>query len=247
MRSGGRQTPEHEAESSQCTPRIRWFPAAIHSLCSIYGICQSKRRCAPPPSAGATLGKCAAGQDGESNPSSIRRSHGPTAPTGRHRRHQPRSAPTTGNLPASLLHDRPGAIPVLDISRVHRHRQQQSQGVYYAICRFRPGDLLAGIVASEPPFSVVFTLWLSMMAAPSTSSGGRGVSALGLPHHGTQRLMDPFPGSILRPAAEVLVQGLPGRQIVRNHPPGTAGAQQVQNAVDYLPQVHGPGPSSGLG
>ena len=34
---------------------------------------------------------------------------------------------------------------------------------------------------------------------------------------------------------------------MRDHPPRTAGAQDVQNAVDHLPQIHGPGPSSRLG
>jgi hypothetical protein len=31
-------------------------------------------------------------------------------------------------------------------------------------------DLLAGIVTAQPPFSVVFTLWLSMMVADGCAS-----------------------------------------------------------------------------
>ena len=64
-------------------------------------------------------------------------------------------------------------------------------------------DLLAGIVAPRSPFSVVFTDWLSIIAAPSRRGG---------------RL--PAPTRSARAANH------------RRHPPGTARSQYVQNAVD---------------
>ena len=60
--------------------------------------------------------------------------------------------------------DQLGTIPVLDVGRVDHHRQQQSHGIYDDM-PLPSGDPLARIVAARPPFSVVLTLWLSMMAA----------------------------------------------------------------------------------
>lgn len=42
--------------------------------------------------------------------------------------------------------------------------QDQPHGVDNDVA-FPPVDLLAGIVTAKPPFSLVLTLWLSMMAA----------------------------------------------------------------------------------
>ena len=73
---------------------------------------------------------------------------------------------------------------------------------------------------------------------------GNGTSACGLPDHGPQCLVDSFPSPIPGPLAEVFVQRLPMRQVVGDHPPRATGAQQVQDTVDHLPQIHRAGPSS---
>jgi hypothetical protein len=44
------------------------------------------------------------------------------------------------------------------------YSQQQSQGIHHNMA-LAPRYLLAGVVAAWPPFSVVFTDWLSMIAA----------------------------------------------------------------------------------
>ena len=49
---------------SYALEQLRWFPAAIRNLCSISGTGPARRRCAPPPSVGATLGRCAGGVGG---------------------------------------------------------------------------------------------------------------------------------------------------------------------------------------
>jgi len=62
-----------------------------------------------------------------------------------------------------------GSRAVLDAGRVDHHHEQQAQRVY----RARPlasFDLLACVIATDPPFSVVLTLWLSMIAALGLSS-----------------------------------------------------------------------------
>ena len=81
-----------------------------------------------------------------------------------------------------FIDDQPRPISVLDIGRMHHHRQQQAHGIYDDVS-LSTVDLLTNIIATRPPFSVVFTLWLSMIAAlgvgflPSASrTQGRSVS-----------------------------------------------------------------------
>ena len=81
-----------------------------------------------------------------------------------------------------FIDDQPRPISVLHIGRMHHHRQQQSQGIYDDVS-LSTIDLFTSVIATRPPFSVVFTLWLSMIAAlgvgflPSASrTQGRSVS-----------------------------------------------------------------------
>ena len=74
------------------------------------------------------------------------------------------------------------AISVLSVSGMHRHLQQQPCGIHYDVL-LSTFDLLARVITARPPFSVVFTDWLSMIAAlgvgflPSVSrTSGRRVS-----------------------------------------------------------------------
>ena len=140
-----------------------------------------------------------------------------------------------GKPASQLADDQPGpsllSLPKgLDISRVYGRGQQQSHSVYDDM-PLSSEDLLAGIVAPRPPFSMVLTLWLPVMAAPSTSSGGFRVPALSLPNLGAQGLMEPLPGAVPGPVAEVFVRSLPRRKVVGQRPPRAAGAQQVQDGV----------------
>ena len=63
-----------------------------------------------------------------------------------------------------LMYDQLCAISVLDVSRVNHDGQQQSYGVHDDVT-LATHHLLTSIIATRPPFSVVFTDWLSMMAA----------------------------------------------------------------------------------
>ena len=62
-----------------------------------------------------------------------------------------------------------GAVPVLDVGRVYHYGQEQAGGIHYDVA-FASRYLLASVVAPRPPFSVVFTDWLSMMAALGVAS-----------------------------------------------------------------------------
>ena len=68
-----------------------------------------------------------------------------------------------------LRYQQTGAIAILDIGGMDPQRPDQPQGVYDDMS-FAARHFLAGIVASKPPFSVVLTLWLSMMAALGVGS-----------------------------------------------------------------------------
>jgi hypothetical protein len=67
----------------------------------------------------------------------------------------------------AFVQDQAHAIAILDIGAVNGAVQHQAKRVYENVALLAL-DLLSGIVAMRivrPPFSALFTLWLSMMAA----------------------------------------------------------------------------------
>ena len=74
-----------------------------------------------------------------------------------------------GKSPNKLGQHKLCSITVLDVCGVDHHCHQQTYGVNYDVA-LTPIDLLACIVATRPPFSVVFTDWLSMIAALGVGS-----------------------------------------------------------------------------
>src|SRR3954469_24317940 len=78
-----------------------------------------------------------------------------------------------GEQPPRRAQQRDGAVPVLDVGRLDRGAQQQAQRVDQDLPLLAL-DLLARIVArrvdARPPFSALFTLWLSMIAAVGLAS-----------------------------------------------------------------------------
>ena len=62
-----------------------------------------------------------------------------------------------------------GAIAVLDVGRMNRDRQEKSKRVDRDMA-LAPLHLLAGVGPADPPFSVAFTLRLSMIAAAGLAS-----------------------------------------------------------------------------
>jgi len=61
-----------------------------------------------------------------------------------------------------------GPVTILNRRRMHHHRQQQPQRIYQEMT-LATVDFLAGVVPMYPPFSVVFTDWLSTI--PAVGSG----------------------------------------------------------------------------
>ena len=63
----------------------------------------------------------------------------------------------------------PGSVPVLDTGSMHHHREEQSRGVHYDVA-LASRHFFACVIAARPPFSVVFTDWLSMIAPLGVAS-----------------------------------------------------------------------------
>ena len=143
--------------------------------------------------------------------------------------------PHSGESPSQFIDDQLGSISILNIGRMHHHRKQQPHGIYNDVS-LSTVDLLASVIATRPPFSVVFTDWLSMMAA-------LGVGLPPLPNFGPQG-MDSFVLSRLH--SENTTTQYPKWEVMWHGSPRAAVAQNVQNAVDDLPQVYDAWPSPGL-
>jgi hypothetical protein len=69
-----------------------------------------------------------------------------------------------GELSDRLGQHQLGPVAVLDVGGVDDDGQEQAHRVYDDV-PLASLDLLAGVVAARPPFSAVFTDWLSMIAA----------------------------------------------------------------------------------
>jgi len=57
-----------------------------------------------------------------------------------------------------------GPIAVLDPSRMHHHHQKETEHIHDDVA-LAPPRALPPVIAADPPFSVVFTVWLSMIPA----------------------------------------------------------------------------------
>ena len=103
----------------------------------------------------------------------------------------------TGEAAQESLQHQLCPIPVLDIGGVHRHSQQQTLGhpPRYVVC----GHFLASVVTPRPPFSVVFTDWLSITGCrfPARCLTTR------------TRIMNLLPGLLPAPNPEIMVGLLP--------------------------------------
>ncbi len=62
-------------------------------------------------------------------------------------------------MPHKLDQEQFGSVTILDVGRMDHHRAQEPQRVYRNM-PLAALNLLAGVIAADPPFSVVLTLWL---------------------------------------------------------------------------------------
>src|SRR3712207_3594657 len=108
----------------------------------------------------------------------------------------------------------------------------------------------------RPPRSTLFpytTLFRSLRLPRSSSpTGSVRYAGAGLrvpvqanPHALALGGVHPLPGAVQAPGAEVMVDGLPRREVMRQQPPGAAAADDVEDGVqDFAGGVHPGTPGS---
>src|SRR5215813_5761185 len=128
---------------------------------------------------------------------------------------------------------------------MHDGKEQQAQRIYQYMTLLAL-DLFARIIAmwidAGPPFSALFTLWLSMMAAVGLASRS-GLLATG----DVERVVNAIQHTIAVPPDEVMVDSAVRRKVLRKVAPLATGAQNIHHRVHDRPHV---GPSlatAGLG
>ena len=71
--------------------------------------------------------------------------------------------------------------------------------------------------------------------AINDSCAGTRLSSISYSHPVAQGFMDPLPGSVLSPGAEVVKRRAPKGQVVRQHPPRAPAPKHVHDGVHHLP------------
>ena len=146
-----------------------------------------------------------------------------------------------GEAPAQPAADQRQPIAILDVGGVDDDHQQQAQGVDQNVA-LAAVDLLAGVIASGPAgFGGPHAL------AVDDASGRRGLPAGLLARRHDQLGVQYLPGSILPPAPEIAEHRALGRQLLGQEVPGAAGAQQIEDGVQDLAQIHLPWPPEPAG
>jgi len=103
-------------------------------------------------------------------------------------------------------------------------------------------DFLARVVAADPPFSVVLTLWLSMIAALGVASRPAATRT-----SSRSESVNLLPDPRQPEAPKVTVNGAPRRELPGEHAPRAPAAHEVHDGVDHFASVNNAGASSGFG
>ena len=98
--------------------------------------------------------------------------------------------------------------------------------------RLRPRMRLPAVIAPDPPFSVVFTVWLSMIPALRLTRAARGLAQIP-----TQGVVHPLPDACPAPGPEIMVDGLVGRKVGGEQAPLAPAPQDVEDGIDHLAHV----------
>jgi hypothetical protein len=99
--------------------------------------------------------------------------------------------------------------------------------------RFRPLTFKGPVVA---PFSSSDAGRLHRLAV-NYPHARLGIPLEANPHPFAQRGVHPLPDPVQTPRAEVVVDGLPRREVVGQKPPGAAALQEVEDGVEDLAQA----------
>ena len=95
---------------------------------------------------------------------------------------------------------------------------------------FTSFNLLARIIATDS----LCTRRLDRLAVQDRGTGLR-IPAFGFPKFSSQSRVDVCPSPVFTPETELVVDGLPRRQVVRQHAPSTASAYDVEDGIQNFP------------
>ena len=123
---------------------------------------------------------------------------------------------------------------------MHHHDQEQPKDIDHDVA-LTTADALPSVIASDPPFSVGFTVWLSMMPAL-----GGGVPR-GLTQNPPEGVMHPFPDACMAPRPKIMVDGLVGWKVGGEQAPLAPTSQHVEDSIDYLAHVGRARATTGFG
>src|ERR1700694_5477490 len=128
-----------------------------------------------------------------------------------------------------FLQDQFAAAAVLETGTVHDDDQQQSQGVDHDMT----------LAASRLLVDIDSALFAACGGLDALAINNRctrlALAPLLRTHLDHQRRIQPVPHTAARPAPEVTIDRLPGRQPFRQHAPLTTGACHIQDRVHDLP------------
>ena len=205
-----------------------WFHTMLRDPCSTAVAGSASRRCAPPPTVGAEPGRRVVVPDDAPVPGSNRPLSLPNPPICPRRPRQPRSPVAQGSDPT--------VVPAPTRRRPGPEYRRDAPPPPTAVPGCPPR---CGVCAPSPSWRRR-SLWAPFFSglhrlAVDDGRTGAALPTLGLSQRGMQCVMRPFPDAITTPGAEIMGHDAPGRQVMRQHPPGTTGAQHIADGVDYLP------------
>lgn len=139
------------------------------------------------------------------------------------------------------LQGQPASVAVLQAGRGDQHERQQAGRVHHDVALAAVG-LLPRIVPVRirPTVSAPFTDWESTM--PAVAAGSRPAASLTAARNASW-IRSVVPSAAQRWKYQYCV---PGREVVRHHPPRASGAVQIQDPVHDPPARMDRGPTAGL-
>ena len=127
-----------------------------------------------------------------------------------------------------------GSVLILPIRSMHHDGPDQPKRIDGQVA-LAAGDLFACVVTA-----FLAALGRANRLAVDDGRRGRRFFSNGLTNLHPQRVVNAFPGSVVSPVPEDIVNGLPVGKVVRHLSPLTAGASNVQDRVDYPPPTDWP-------
>lgn len=130
-----------------------------------------------------------------------------------------------------------GGVPVLHGGAGDLNRQNQSQDVHRQV-PFAAFDFFPRVVAAFPGL-------VGRLDRLTVHDGGgwRDLASLGFSQPVPQGVVDKGPGPVLAPTPKVTIDGLPGRKVSGQEPPGAAGSNPIEDRIDQDTPVQG-GPAA---